>query len=225
MPTSINPYRTIHKAQRAHLFALSTELGRTAPDSVLLRPLADRARRIMTDLRQHAEHEDRFVHPLLRTYVPEIAEELEAQHEQLELAFGHLATACEQATSGTAADPGEAAHAFYLSLNQVIGAYLGHLTMEECIAWPALARASSDDEILSRVLGPFFASKPDGFALKDAADQLPHVTPAERAALTAETLAPVPPEQRADAFTALTAQLDQTATDDLRGALSPAAPA
>jgi len=40
----------------------------------------------------------------------------------------------------------EAQHALYLALNEVIGAYLAHLHLEETVAMPALRQYAGDAE-------------------------------------------------------------------------------
>ncbi|MFJ9821100.1 hemerythrin domain-containing protein [Streptomyces sp. NPDC101151] len=218
MARTINPYRTVHKAHRARLFALSTDAGRSEPTRQALHPLVDRAQQLITELREHTGHEDRFVHPVLSACAPEIVEELEAQHEQLEPVFEQLTAAGVHIVSAQADDLTEAAHAFYLALSQVISRYLAHLHTEESLAWPALARAAGDRDVASQITGAFHACMSADFRLHEAADRLPHISPHERIAVTADALAGAPRAQHPHTLAFLTARLDAAAVEQLRAA-------
>ncbi|MGW7824384.1 hemerythrin domain-containing protein [Streptomyces puniciscabiei] len=221
MSTTVNPYRTIHKAQRAHLFALSTELGTAEAGPEALKSLVKRTSQLIQELEEHAGHEDRFLHPLLGRYVPEIVKELDEQHAHLELAFERLDALGAEVEQVAPDALAELAHDIYLALNHVIGLYLVHLNAEEAFAWPALARASSDAEVVSEVIEPFLASKSEEFGLQDAADQLPHVAPHERVAIVRATLAGMPDDRHQGTMARLTGQLDTAAIDRLRNDLPP----
>src|SRR5687767_15936318 len=81
----IDLYRNVHKGQRAHLFSLAVELGRTDhEDAAKVSALAARLRAALADLRRHAENEERFIHPLLRARASNIAAILEREHQDLE---------------------------------------------------------------------------------------------------------------------------------------------
>ncbi|MFD5856231.1 hemerythrin domain-containing protein [Streptomyces chartreusis] len=63
----IDLYRNVHMGQRARLFALATELG--AADVCHSGAAAEQAARCLAmtrELREHADHEDTFIHQLLR---------------------------------------------------------------------------------------------------------------------------------------------------------------
>ncbi|MGW7824368.1 hemerythrin domain-containing protein [Streptomyces puniciscabiei] len=206
MNTMINPYRTVHKAQRARLFALCADIGRCEASAEALKPLVKRTQYAVTDLREHINHEDGLIHPLLRAHAPEIVEELESQHDHLELIFEQLTAVGARITAMQDDDAGEWGHKFYLTLSHAISNYLAHMYNEETIAWPTLARVARNREVGSRF--PGIVSETADHHLHAAADQLPHVTPTERTVIAAEALAATPHERRPHVFAFLTAQLD-----------------
>ncbi|MGW7824061.1 hypothetical protein ACWGLF_39540 [Streptomyces puniciscabiei] len=212
-----NPYRTIHKAHRAQLFALCADIGRCETTVQALQPLVKRARDIITGLREHISHEDDSIHRLLGMHAPEIVEELGTQHEHLELAFEQLAAVGAHITSLQTDDVGEWGHKLYLTLSRLISTYLAHMYIEETIAWPALARTADNHGVLSQRMN---LSSPTGdLPLHTAADEIPHVTQKERILIISEALAATPHHRRPHIFAFLTAQLDSDTAEDLRAAL------
>jgi iron-sulfur cluster repair protein YtfE (RIC family) len=67
----VDLYRNVHMGQRARLFRLAVELGaaRTTQEGVLA-DLARRCQAMIHELREHADHEDTYIHPLLRRRAP-----------------------------------------------------------------------------------------------------------------------------------------------------------
>ncbi|MEV7380373.1 hemerythrin domain-containing protein [Streptomyces lydicus] len=202
----IDLYRNVHMGQRARLFALAVELG--AAD--LSRPgtAADQAERCLAmtqELREHADHEDIFIHQLLRERAPQAADALEAEHVRLDAAFvslDDLARALPARPVDTLAD---AQHALYLALNEVISAYLAHLHAEETVAMPALWEYA-DEEELGAVYASFRASRTPEQALTDLHRMLPALPPPTRAAIVHDVIEAAA-EQAGSALAAVTATL------------------
>ncbi|MFG2795009.1 hemerythrin domain-containing protein [Streptomyces sp. NPDC048419] len=188
----IDLYRNVHMGQRARLFTLSTELGAAdISQSSAATEQADGCLAMTRELREHADHEDTFIHQLLRERAPEAADALDAEHIRLDAAF---TTLDEQARSlpGTPVDSlPEAQHALYLALNEVISAYLAHLHLEETVAMPALWQYASDAE-LGAVFAAFRASRTPEEGLEDLRRMLPAVPPATRAAIVRNIVEAVP---------------------------------
>ncbi|MFI0220777.1 hemerythrin domain-containing protein [Streptomyces lydicus] len=135
----IDLYRDIHMGQRARLFALAVELG--AADISHPGPAADQAERCLAmtqELREHADHEDTFIHQLLRERAPQAADALEAEHVRLDAAFVALDALARALPARPVDSLADAQHALYLALNEVNSAYLAHLHAEETVAMPAL---------------------------------------------------------------------------------------
>ncbi|MEV5801898.1 hemerythrin domain-containing protein [Streptomyces collinus] len=202
----IDLYRNVHMGQRARLFTLATELG--AADLTPGTAAAEQAERCLAmtrELREHADHEDTFIHQLLRERAPEAADALDAEHLRLDAAF---TTLDEQARAlpGTPAETlPEAQHALYLALNEVISAYLAHLHLEETVAMPALWQYAGDAE-LAAVFTAFRASRSPEEALGDLRRMLPALPPAVRAAIMGGAVEAAP-AQAAELLAAATTTL------------------
>ncbi len=77
------------------------------------------------ELRAHAEHEERFIHPLLRAKASELAAEIESKHADLDVEVGRL-------TGGLALPY------LYRALTRFTSVYLARLAREEDDAMPAM---------------------------------------------------------------------------------------
>ncbi|MEV6563154.1 hemerythrin domain-containing protein [Streptomyces kronopolitis] len=181
-------YRNVHMGQRARLFTLAVELG--AADLSRRGAAAEQAHRCLAmtqELREHADHEDTFIHRLLRERAPEAADALEAEHVRLDATFAALDERA-RALPGTAADAlPDARHALYLALSEVISAYLAHLHLEETVAMPALWQSASEEE-LRAVFDAFHSSRTPEEARTDLRRMLPALPPADRAAIMREVV-------------------------------------
>ncbi|WP_078504410.1 hemerythrin domain-containing protein [Streptomyces viridochromogenes] len=179
----IDLYRNVHMGQRARLFTLAVELGAAdISHSAAAAEHADRCLAMTQELREHADHEDNFIHQLLRERAPEAADALDAEHIRLDAAFTALDERA-RALPDTPADAlPDAQHALYLALNEMISAYLAHLHVEETVAMPALWQYAGHDE-LTAVFAAFRASRTPEQALQDLRKMLPALPPAPRAAI------------------------------------------
>lgn len=160
-------YGKIHKAQRAWLFRLVLAAGRSAPgDTDDFEQIGSDAARLVEHLKAHAEHEERFIHPLLREVAPDVEERLNLEHATLEGAFDAIERA---------ADTRE----LHGALTSLAAAYLAHLEIEERVAMPALAGSFDDGALAARVLQPFAASIDREALARDVVLQLASVDPIE----------------------------------------------
>lgn len=139
----------------------------------------------------HAEHEDRFIHPLLRERVPTLAASLDAAHVTLDARLGHLrqvaSAALVPAVPAPAADP----NALYRALAAFTAAYLEHLAVEEGQALPALWDGCTDGEQLG-ILASFRGSRSDAENLTSLLAQLATLSPPEIERMISAGLGPVP---------------------------------
>ncbi|UYQ66246.1 hemerythrin domain-containing protein [Streptomyces peucetius] len=119
------------------------------------------------ELREHAEHEDRCIHPLLRERV-DAADALDTEHVRLDAALAALDDRARRLPTTPAASLLDARHGLYLAVNELISAYLGHLHAEETVAMPALWKGCGDAE-LATVFSAFKASRTPEEALTDLA--------------------------------------------------------
>jgi hypothetical protein len=170
----IDLYRNVHKAQRARLFGLVVEAGRTDPqDAPAASAIAAMAAALADELHEHGEHEDRFIHPLLAKYVPELAADLAAEHRALDTALAELADAGRRREV-------IGADSLYRVAARFTAVYLGHLEREEGEAMPALWAQASEGE-LRGVLMSFRDSRAELQRVASVLGQLPTLTPREAA--------------------------------------------
>jgi hypothetical protein len=186
----LDVYTAVHKMHRARLFSLTLEAGQADPADILtMSRLAAATDALAAELTAHADHEDRFIHPLLRQNAPSLAARLDAAHATLDARLGHLRQVASAATApaGPAADP----NALYRALAAFTAAYLEHLAVEEGEALPALWDGCTDEE-LSGILASFRGSRSDAENLTSLLAQLATLSPPEIHRMIAAGLGPVP---------------------------------
>jgi Hemerythrin HHE cation binding domain len=183
----VDLYRNVHKGQRAHLFILAVELGRLDhQDASAVGALATSLRAALIELRQHAENEERFIHPLLRTRAPDIAALLEREHHDLEPAMAELEDGLRRLD---AAEDGrfDAIGELYRAWCRMVSAYLAHLDAEERVGMAALWDTCTDDEIFA-VIRAFNTARTSTDQIKDLRSQVPALSPHERTMLVASMM-------------------------------------
>ncbi|MEU8825048.1 hypothetical protein [Streptomyces sp. NPDC048636] len=196
-------YRNVHMGQRARLFALAVDLGNAdITRSGVAAHLAARCLAMTHELRAHADHEDTFIHQLLRERAPEAADALDAEHVRLDVAFAALDEQARELPTADAEALPESQHALYLAWNEAISAYLAHLHVEETVAMPALWR-HADDQELDAVFTAFHASLTPEETLDDLRKMLPAVPPAVRTAIVRDVLNAGPEEQAGSTLAAI----------------------
>src|SRR5690606_10727579 len=105
-PVTFDLYRDIHKAIRAELFALVGTAGAVDPaDRCGKAALADHITAVAALLESHAEHEDRVIDPLLAVHLPDLAEQVTADHHDFD---GRMASITDLATTSAVSDGPEA---------------------------------------------------------------------------------------------------------------------
>jgi hypothetical protein len=172
--TRLDVYGPVHKAQRARLFAFVVEAGRTDPtDEVRAGALAAGAAALVVELHEHGTHEDRFIHPVLARYAPDLARELGRDHARLDPELAALGGAARRR------DPAGAQTLYRVATRFTI-AYLTHLEREEAESREVLWEHASDDE-LAQILAGFHGSRTAVENLTAALGQLSTLTPTEAA--------------------------------------------
>lgn len=181
----LDVYTAVHKMQRSRLFALTVAAGRAdSTDTVTIAHLAGAVGALSDQLSDHAEHEDRFIHHLLRIKVPKLAAALDAAHVELN---GRLDDLKRAAT--TQAAVGQDTNALYRALASFTATYLEHLAVEEGEALPAVWGYCSDEELLG-IMTSFMASRSALENLTSLVAQLPSANPAEVAHLVSVGIDP-----------------------------------
>jgi iron-sulfur cluster repair protein YtfE (RIC family) len=185
----LDVYTAVHKMQRARLFELTVEAGKTDPaDPVAAARLAAAVDALADELVAHGEHEERFIHPVLRVRAPGLADALEVAHVDLDARLDELRHA-----SATQAAAGDDPNLLYRVLAGFTAAYLEHLAVEEGQALPALWQGCGDDELMG-ILVSFKGSRSDTENLTSLLAQLPTLNPPEITRMAAVGLAGSAPE-------------------------------
>lgn len=203
----VDLYKNVHMGQRERLFALAVDVGAAdiaQPDCA--ERIAESCLAMTQELREHADHEDAYIHPLLRERAAEAAEALDAEHLRLDAALTALDERARRLPKTPADSLPDARHGLYLAVNELISAYLAHLYAEETVAMPALWQTCGDDE-LGAVFGAFKASRTPEESLTDLRRMLPSLPPADRAAIVRATLAAGPDDEAGGTLAALSATL------------------
>jgi hypothetical protein len=183
----LDVYTAVHKMQRARLFTLTVEAGKTDPaDTVTTGRLAAAVDALAAEIVAHGEHEERFIHPLLRAHAPELADALDAAHVELDARLDQL----RRVASAYATAPGDP-NGLYRALAGFTATYLDHLAVEEREALPALWGGCTDEELLG-ILISFKGSRSDTENLTSLIAQLCTLNPAEIRQLLNAGLGPVP---------------------------------
>lgn len=183
----LDVYTAVHKMQRARLFDLTVEAGKTdAVATVATARLAAAVDALAVELVAHGEHEDRFIHPLLRQKAPALVETLGAAHLELDARLGQL----RQLSSTYSTSPGDP-NALYRALAAFTATYLDHLALEEAEALPALWEGCTDEELMS-ILVSFKGSRSDAENLTSLLAQLATLNPPEISQMVSVGLGPVP---------------------------------
>ncbi|MGD0675117.1 MAG: hemerythrin domain-containing protein [Polyangiaceae bacterium] len=172
-------YTVVHKALRKRLFEAVVLAGTTdyaaAND---LRRLTDTVAEVVTLLREHADHEDEFLHPIIAEVLPEAARTLHAEHVEHNRALDAVEQAFENAASARTSASG---HLAYRMLARFTAHFLAHIEEEEegqPRVWELAGEARLDAGMTA-----FKRSRTLEQSLAGWANMLPAMNPAERAAM------------------------------------------
>jgi hypothetical protein len=148
-PLVADVYRDIHKGIRACLFSVVSQAGTVDPgDRVARAALAQRVSSLASMLESHAEHEDRFMQPVIETHQPRVAEIVVADHARFELRFRDITEMALLLGDGPR-DARFVTQQLYLELASFTGAYLQHQDLEERVVNPALEAAIGAEALLA----------------------------------------------------------------------------
>lgn len=142
-------YRNIHKAIRHIMYSTALALGSADfRDQKSMRESLEQLRGTITLLKEHAEHEETFVHPALESRVPGITKPFEENHEDDERLFDRMRELGIQIEAVRDNDQRVAlGNQLYGIFNTYIGDYLGHLDREEAELEQALWDHYTDQEL------------------------------------------------------------------------------
>lgn len=183
-------YTAIHKSLRQAVFDLTFAAGKMdIADADETHAFAEALARVVGRLRTHSEHEDRFLHPILRRHAPDVERRLALEHadheHDLEALFVLWDECHAEATAAAALN-------FYRELSRFAARLLRHLDEEEQAMEVLWDRASEQE--LARVMADFRKSRTPDEILADLELTLPALSHGERVA-TLRSLAANAPEQ------------------------------
>jgi hypothetical protein len=187
-------YAWYHKALRRELGAFLTEVGATDPaDHAAWAAIGRRWKALDATLEAHSEHEDGFLHPLIREAAPAVEAELEEQHHVLEKDMAGLRAGFR--AIDVEINPGArraAAHSLYVRLSGFVADYFRHLIAEETKAMPALQATFSAERLIA-TRAAMLATIPPEKAAEDLALMMPALAPHQRLEFLANMRAKAPP--------------------------------
>lgn len=192
-PVVHDTYRDIHKGIRAELFALTLAAGDLDPSSEAdRRALAAHLGQVVTMLVSHAHHEEAFVQPLLEQHLPELAEQIEADHPVLEARIDDLLSRAEDNVAATS-DLRWRTHQLYVETAAFTSSYLAHQDFEERVVMPELETAIGPDAVFAMDQA-LVASIPPDEAAVSLASMIPAMNIDDRAELLGGMRAGAPAE-------------------------------
>ena len=149
----VNVYLGIHKGLRAVLFDAAAWVARADFTNEAEAAAASAAlRRTLKFVREHGEHEERWIHAHLNERASETTLGIEGEHVRLDAAMDLLEDMCDalgEASGDELALLGEQLHS---ELNCFVGDYLLHMHREETEGNAALWAHFSDAELLAIIL-------------------------------------------------------------------------
>ena len=171
-------YTYIHKSFRLRLFDAANRIGSIDwTDAGAAAATQALVAHLFTDLREHAEHEQTYWHPLIARVNADAVRGIEAEHALQE----HQLDELEALLSDAAAGDIEAARELYRAFNAFLGGFLLHLAEEEQgnpLLWAAYPPADLGDS-----LHQFHLTIPFNESLRYLETMLPAMSPQERAVL------------------------------------------
>jgi hemerythrin-like domain-containing protein len=182
-------YAFIHKGLRAFMAHTLVRVGRLDPDDAAeVAEVSAEVRALIAISRSHLEHENAVVHTAMNERAPGSAALIESEHEHHVQALDEL-----EALLARVAGDAAAARALYRALAVFVAENFEHMQREETDHNAVLWATHTDAEILAlehRIVGSL---SPDEAQLS-MRWMLPHMAPAERAAMLGGMRAQAPAE-------------------------------
>ena len=166
-------------------------------------------------LREHAEHEETFLHPIIAAVLPKVARSLHAEHEEHNRALDEVERAFELATVERTAT---ACHGAYRTLARFTAQFLVHIEEEE-EGQPRLWEMAAESRLAAGMLA-FKRSRTLEQAVAGWATMLPAMNRAERAGMLGALKGGAPEPVFTAAPRVAEKVLDADAWDALRSSLT-----
>ncbi len=213
-------YTVVHKGLRRRLFEAVVLAGTTDyadPDD--LTKLMDAVAVVVTMLREHADHEDEFLHPVIAEVLPDAARSLHAEHVEHNRELDAVQRAFTVAASDRTSASG---HLAYRTLARFTAHFLAHIEEEEA-GQPRLWEMAGESR-LSAGMTAFKRSRTLDQNLAGWATMLPAMNPVQRAAMFRGLRAGAPEAVLTAASRLAERVLDARAWAALRSSLETSAP-
>jgi hypothetical protein len=209
-------YTVVHKGLRKRLFEVVVLAGTTDPaDPEQRATLALAVGDVVRVLREHAEHEETFLHPILAAVLPEAARSLHAEHEEHSRALDEVERAFDLAAAERTATAG---HRAYRTLARFTAQFLLHIEEEE-EGQPRLWELADEARLAAGMLA-FKRSRTLEQTVAAWATLLPAMNRTERAAMFGALKGGAPEPVFAAALEVAERVLDAHAWDALRSSLT-----
>ena len=191
---AVDLYRDIHKGIRAELFALTSTAGSIDPSDRCDRAaLADHVVSVAGVLESHAHHEDVVIDPVLERHLPDLASEINDDHERLELMFSSIADLGLAVVDSAASEQRRLLQLLHLDLSRFTSSYLAHIDLEERVVMQRLPELLGVEEIAA-MHGAIVSSIPPDEMARSLAFMLPAMNIDDRAELFGGLRLAAPPE-------------------------------
>ena len=215
VPVRTDFYTVVHKALRKRLFDVVVLAGTTDyadPDERA--KFATTVAEVVTILRDHAQHEDEFLHPIIAEVLPDVAHTLTSEHVEHNRALDEVERAFEVAM---AERTGAAAHLAYRVLARFTAHFLLHIEEEE--AGQVQVWELAGEVRFAAGMTAFKRSRTLDQTLAGWANMLPAMNPPERAAMFRGVKAGAPEAVFAAGLRVAETVLDARAWEALRSSL------
>ncbi|MCU0861274.1 MAG: hemerythrin domain-containing protein [Methanomassiliicoccales archaeon] len=163
MVEKIPYYTPIHKGQRRWLFDFAKQMGRSDFSSrgdveALLQGLGY----FYDHIKEHAEFEERFIHPRLGEVVPGCPRAIESEHKAIHADLEDLLRSLERLRNMPEGHPTlpQLGQEVYLATNRFVAFYLRHIDYEEDHVQNILLNACTADELLATFRSILAAQSP-----------------------------------------------------------------
>jgi iron-sulfur cluster repair protein YtfE (RIC family) len=191
---AVDLYRDIHKGIRAELFAITTTAGNIDPADRLDRTaLAAHVVSVAAVLESHAHHEDAVIDPVLQAHLPDLASDINDDHERLEATFGRITDLARSVVDSPTGDERRLTQLLHLDLARFTSAYLDHIDLEERVVMQRLEHLLGV-EAIAAMHGAIVSSIPPDEMASSLAFMLPAMNVDDRAELLGGIRMAAPPE-------------------------------
>jgi hypothetical protein len=191
---AVDLYRDIHKGIRAELFAVTVTAGSIDPSDRCDRAaLADHITSVAGVLESHAHHEDAVIDPVLERHLPQLANEINTDHERLEAMFASITDLAGVAVDAAATEQRRLLQLLHLDLARFTSSYLEHIDLEERAVMQRLPQLIGIEEIAA-MHGAIVGSIPPDEMARSLAFMLPAMNVDDRTELFTGMRLTAPPE-------------------------------